>query len=177
MRISLRKPLPLAFISALIAVLTLSPFNIPPAPKAEAKASKIVAVIQLSAPIPRLQTLLELQPKLQPKQQLKRQSVKRTPKASKAYARSRLASRGWQSQWGCLEELWTRESNWRPNAYNSTAVWSNGQEFHAGGIPQKLGLNPSTSVEEQVEQGLRYIKNRYATPCSAMSFWRQNFFY
>jgi hypothetical protein len=36
---------------------------------------------------------------------------------SKAYAQDKLYDFK-HKQWNCLNKLWTKESNWRPNAYN-----------------------------------------------------------
>jgi hypothetical protein len=159
MRNFLKKPVFLAFISAI--VLTISPFNIPPVPKAHAIEVKQSPLMQgrfkliATTPAP----------------------IERTPEASRAFAKSQLDSHGWQGQWDCLEELWTRESNWRPNAYNSTAVWSDGEKVHAGGIPQILGLDPAMDVEEQIARGFKYIKFRYGTPCNALYYWNKNYSY
>lgn len=160
MRNILKKPLFLAFLSAL--VLTISPFNIPPVP--EAKASEFHRTVFKQAVTFKLVSVDPL-------------PVERTPEASKAYAWTQLESHGWQSQWECLETLWTRESNWRPNARNSTAVWNGEEWVHAGGIPQILKLDPSLSVEIQIARGFKYIRFRYGTPCNALSYWSRNFSY
>ena len=105
--------------------------------------------------------------------------VERNPEASMAYAQKQLSTMGWDTpaQWECLLSLWTKESNWRPSAYNKTAVYQNGEKLHAGGIPQILGLDPDLKVEEQVERGLIYIESRYSNPCTAWRFWERNFWY
>ena len=95
----------------------------------------------------------------------------RTPVAAKSYAKVHIRTFGWAtSQWNCLEQLWTRESNWRPDALNKTSVRQNGKKVHAGGIPQILGMNPQLSIYEQVNRGLIYIESRYSTPCRALNF-------
>ncbi len=88
----------------------------------------------------------------------------------KALARIMVADRGWSnSQFACLDLLWTRESNWSYRAANPSSG--------AYGIPQALPgskmasagsdwrVNPAT----QMEWGLDYIADRYGTPCSAWS--------
>jgi hypothetical protein len=102
--------------------------------------------------------------------------------AAKFHAKNQLGSFGWaQSQWGCLEQLWTKESNWRPDAKNKHAVTvvrgGKRVKVHAGGIPQILGLDPDTSVRVQVNKGLIYIKSRYGTPCGAKRFWDKRSWY
>jgi hypothetical protein len=105
--------------------------------------------------------------------------VERTPEAAQAYAKTKMADYGWTSpaQWSCLIDLWTGESNWRPDAFNKKAVYQNGERLHAGGIPQILGLDPDTTVEYQIEKGFIYIQSRYDTPCTANNFWHRNFWY
>jgi hypothetical protein len=88
---------------------------------------------------------------------------------SKSYAQDKLYE--WQyKQWSCLNKLWTKESNWRPNAYNKVKVMGK----NAGGIPQILGLDPKP---KQIERGLDYIYNRYQTPCQAWKFWTMKGYY
>jgi len=106
----------------------------------------------------------------------------RTAQAAQISAQKQLNVFGWgQNQWGCLKELWTNESNWRPDAKNKTAVTvvKNGKkvQVHAGGIPQILGLDPKTPVHKQVRLGLTYIDSRYGSPCQALQFWDRNFWY
>jgi hypothetical protein len=80
-------------------------------------------------------------------------------------------------QMGCLDALWTRESNWRAEAHNSSSG--------AHGIPQALpaekmavyGEDYLTNPVPQIRWGLDYIRNRYGTPCGAWSFWQANHWY
>ena len=83
-------------------------------------------------------------------------------------ARSLLSEHGWGSdQFGCMDSLWTKESNWRWNADNSTSS--------AYGIPQSLpgskmasaGPDWETNPATQIKWGLGYIEDRYGSPCSA----------
>lgn len=83
-------------------------------------------------------------------------------------ARALLGEFGFSSsQFGCLDSLWTRESNWRWNADNPTSS--------AYGIPQALpgskmstaGADWATNPATQIRWGLGYIKGRYGSPCSA----------
>lgn len=91
---------------------------------------------------------------------------------SKMYARDSLLA--WQhNQWLCLDKLWTKESNWRHEAYNDAKVMGR----NAGGIPQILGLSPDTNPTEQIDRGLDYISHRYSTPCMAWKFWQKNGWY
>ena len=142
------KPVPVALF--IIGFIFLNPFHIPPDEPAQAAEVIIKPIL-----------------------------TERTPEASKEFAKKRLGSYGWDTpaQWECLLSLWTKESNFRPDAYNKTPVYQNGEKLHAGGIPQILGLDPDLSVEEQVTRGLVYIEHRYSNPCSAWRFWERNFYY
>lgn len=86
----------------------------------------------------------------------------------KGIARALFSEFGFaDSQFGCLDYLWTRESNWRWNADNPTSS--------AYGIPQALpgskmataGADWETNPETQIRWGLGYIAGRYGTPCAA----------
>jgi len=78
-----------------------------------------------------------------------------------------LASFGFaSSQWGCLDDLWNRESGWVYNAENASGAY---------GIPQALpgskmasaGADWLTDPTTQIKWGLGYIKSIYGTPCGA----------
>lgn len=91
---------------------------------------------------------------------------------SKAYAKDKLNA--WElKEFACLEKLWHKESNWRPNAYNDVKVAGK----NAGGIPQLLGMAPSTPPTEQIDRGFDYILYRYGTPCNAWKFHQRKGWY
>jgi hypothetical protein len=50
-------------------------------------------------------------------------------------------------------------------------------KFYAGGIPQRIGLNPKANVKRQIKVGLDYIKSRYGSPIKAWAFWKRNGWY
>ncbi len=72
-----------------------------------------------------------------------------------------------QSEFGCLDSLWTRESGWSVNADNPSSS--------AYGIPQALpgekmssaGSDWATNPATQIRWGLGYIQDRYGSPCGA----------
>lgn len=77
---------------------------------------------------------------------------------------------GWGAgEFGCLNLLWTRESNWNRFATNASSG--------AYGIPQALpGTKMATSGSDwrtnpltQITWGLSYIQRAYGTPCAAWS--------
>lgn len=77
-----------------------------------------------------------------------------------------------EKQFGCLDKIFTQESRWKWNATNPTSG--------AYGIPQSLPANKMASEGDdwktnpvtQIKWGLKYIKQRYGTPCQAWSFKR-----
>ncbi|MGH3386599.1 MAG: lytic transglycosylase domain-containing protein [Nocardioidaceae bacterium] len=85
---------------------------------------------------------------------------------------------GWdESQFGCLDELWTGESNWSVTADNPRSS--------AYGIPQALpgskmasaGPDWETNPVTQITWGLGYIDTVYGDPCSANEFKQANNWY
>lgn len=89
-----------------------------------------------------------------------------------ALGRRIAAADGWTGgQFSCLDALWTRESGWRADAVE-TAYMGPGTPTYAYGIPQ---ANPAdfghpysiSNPAAQIRWGLKYIRNRYGTPCAA----------
>ncbi|WP_430646679.1 hypothetical protein [Agromyces sp. GXS1127] len=93
------------------------------------------------------------------------------PSGAQAIARDLMASMyGWGAdQFGCLVDLWNKESGWNVYAQNPSSG--------AYGIPQALpgskmstaGADWATSASTQITWGLGYIAGRYGTPCGAWS--------
>ena len=90
------------------------------------------------------------------------------PGGNRGIAQSMLGSYGWgMDQWGCLDSLWQKESNWSHTAMNPSSG--------AYGIPQSLpgnkmasaGADWQTNPATQIRWGLGYIQGRYGSPCSA----------
>lgn len=99
--------------------------------------------------------------------------------ANRALGKQMAASKhGWTgAEWECLNTLWTRESNWRHTASNSSSG--------AHGIPQALpgskmgshGADWATNPATQISWGLSYVKGRYGTPCGAWAhFLKKNWY-
>jgi hypothetical protein len=85
---------------------------------------------------------------------------------------------GWsESDFTYLVKLWNRESNWNPNAHNSSSG--------AHGIPQSLpaskmaseGDDYYTNGETQIRWGLKYIAGRYGSPSNAWSHFQDKNWY
>ena len=94
----------------------------------------------------------------------------RTPLGARAVAKSILAEEYGlgQSQFTCLNTLWTNESHWNYKANNPKST--------ARGIAQMLG-ETNHAPKVQIDNGLRYIKKRYGQPCTAWKFWRSHYWY
>jgi hypothetical protein len=94
------------------------------------------------------------------------------PSTAQGIAYNMLASFGFSTdQFGCLNDIWSRESGWRYNAENASGAY---------GIPQALpgskmasaGPDWQTDPSTQIKWGLGYIKGRYGTPCAAWAAWQ-----
>jgi hypothetical protein len=86
---------------------------------------------------------------------------------AQAYAAQLVASRGWaSSEFGCLVNLWNRESGWNTHAANPSGAY---------GIPQALpgskmaiaGGDWQNDYKVQISWGLSYISGSYGSPCGA----------
>ncbi|MCP2371661.1 hypothetical protein BJ978_002337 [Agromyces terreus] len=95
-------------------------------------------------------------------------SAPANPSAAQAIARDMMSSRyGWGAdQFGCLVELWNRESGWNVYASNPSGAY---------GIPQALpgskmssaGADWASNPATQISWGLGYIADRYGSACGA----------
>ncbi len=91
------------------------------------------------------------------------------------YADNQLPVHGWgagqASQFGCLNNIWVRESNWNQLAGNPKSAY---------GIPQaspgnKMAAEGSdwlTDPQTQIRWGEDYIQGRYGSPCQAWTYWQ-----
>jgi hypothetical protein len=94
------------------------------------------------------------------------------PKAAQVIAYNMMPSFGFsqKTQWTCLLNIWTLESNWIYYATNPTSG--------AYGIPQAFpgykmataGADWQTNPATQIKWGLGYIKTYYGSPCVAYNF-------
>jgi hypothetical protein len=100
------------------------------------------------------------------------------PGTAQSIAYNMMSSFGFnpKTQFGCLDNIYTRESGWRYNAENASGAY---------GIPQALpgskmasaGADWQTNPATQIKWGLGYIKSIYGTPCDAWSFWQGHGYY
>ena len=101
------------------------------------------------------------------------------PGSAQSIAYNMLASFGFSPTtfFGCLKDMWDRESGWRYDAENPASG--------AYGIPQALpgskmasaGADWQTNPATQIKWGLGYIKSIYGDPCKAWAFWQVNHYY
>jgi hypothetical protein len=100
------------------------------------------------------------------------------PNTAQSLAYNIMASFGFspQTYFGCLQDIWNRESGWRYDAENASGAY---------GIPQALpgskmasaGADWQTNPATQIKWGLGYIKNVYGNPCNAWAFEEANGYY
>ena len=100
------------------------------------------------------------------------------PTEAQAIGKEMMLAAGFgEDQWGCLYNLWMRESGWRTTAGNVSSG--------AYGIPQSLpaskmaafGDDYLTNPRTQIAWGLSYIKGRYGTPCGGWSSFQAKGWY
>jgi hypothetical protein len=105
--------------------------------------------------------------------------MSRTPYGAKMVTKAIMAEDyGWMdTQFTCLNRLWTKESNWNYKAHN--------YKSGAHGIPQALpaskmdvvGTDWRTNAVTQIRWGLRYIEDRYKNPCGAWKKFQRSRYY
>jgi hypothetical protein len=86
----------------------------------------------------------------------------------RSIARSMLGSYGWGGdQFGCLDSLWQRESNWNPYAQNPSSGAYGIPQSLPGGKMASAGADWQTNPATQIRWGLGYISQVYGSPCGA----------
>ena len=80
----------------------------------------------------------------------------------KLYAHSRLVS---MKQFNCLDQLITKESNWRVDARNGS---------HYGLGQMKNAKYGKLDAFNQIDWTIRYITKRYGSMCNAWRFFKAN---
>jgi hypothetical protein len=100
------------------------------------------------------------------------------PGTAQSIAYNMMASFGFSPQiyFGCLVDIWNRESGWVYDAENPSGAY---------GIPQALpgskmasaGADWQTDPATQIRWGLGYIKAIYGDPCKAWAFEEANGYY
>ncbi|MBU6314489.1 MAG: transglycosylase SLT domain-containing protein [Actinomycetales bacterium] len=81
------------------------------------------------------------------------------------------------SQFSCLNSLWTKESHWNYKAHN----YRSGAHGIAQALPAEkmsvIATDWRTNPVTQIRWGIRYITMRYDTPCKAWSKWKSHRYY
>jgi hypothetical protein len=100
------------------------------------------------------------------------------PGSAQSIAYNMMASFGFNPAtfFGCLKDIWDRESGWRYDAENPSGAY---------GIPQALpgskmssaGPDWANNAETQIRWGLGYIRDRYGSACKAWAFEEANGYY
>lgn len=80
-------------------------------------------------------------------------------------------------QFGCLNDIWTRESGWRYNAQNPTSAAYGIPQANPGSKMASAGPNWQTDPTTQIKWGIGYIKSIYGSPCQAWAFWQAHGYY
>lgn len=92
-------------------------------------------------------------------------AITENKEAYKLYAYVKLIN---AKEFICLNALWTKESQWSSTARN--------KKSSAMGIPQLLKMKEKDPYK-QIDLGLKYIDNRYGTPCNAWAFFKGKGYY
>jgi len=103
----------------------------------------------------------------------------REPHGAKLVAKALIAEKyQWgEAQYACLNKLWTKESHWNYKARNKVS----GAHGIAQALPatkmEVVGTDWRTNPVTQITWGLKYINERYDTPCKAWSKFKRSRWY
>jgi hypothetical protein len=81
------------------------------------------------------------------------------------------------TEYSCLNRLWTKESHWNYKAHN----YRSGAHGIAQALPavkmEVISDDWRTNPVTQIKWGLHYIDLRYDTPCDAWAKWKRHRYY
>ncbi len=103
----------------------------------------------------------------------------REPHGAKSVAKAIIAEKyQWgEAQYACLNKLWTKESHWNYKARNKVS----GAHGIAQALPatkmEVVGTDWRTNPVTQITWGLKYINERYESPCKAWSKFKRSRWY
>jgi hypothetical protein len=103
----------------------------------------------------------------------------REPHGAKLVAKAIIAEKyQWgEAQYACLNKLWTKESHWNYKARNKVS----GAHGIAQALPatkmEIVGTDWRTNPVTQITWGLKYINERYESPCKAWSKFKRSRWY
>jgi len=102
---------------------------------------------------------------------------RRRPERKQTYAVIQLAAHGWgPDQFGCLNNIWIRESGWNELAGNPARAYGIPQAYPGSKMAAE-GSDWLTNPQTQIRWGEDYIQSRYGTPCQAWAFWQARRYY
>ena len=91
---------------------------------------------------------------------------------ARVYVKSQIGAR----QYACIDNIFTRESEWNPLAGSPERAYGIPQAF-PGSKMATFGSNWRTSPLTQVKWGLWYVSERYGSACAAWDFWQAHGWY
>jgi len=103
----------------------------------------------------------------------------REPHGAKLVAKAIISEKyQWgEAQYACLNKLWTKESHWNYKARNKVS----GAHGIAQALPatkmEIVGTDWRTNPVTQISWGLKYINERYESPCKAWSKFKRSRWY
>ncbi|SEC82655.1 aggregation-promoting factor C-terminal-like domain-containing protein [Arthrobacter woluwensis] len=100
------------------------------------------------------------------------------PAAAQAFAASQLGKYGWGAgEMPCLVTLWTRESGWKTTAQNADSGAYGIVQALPGTKMASVAPDWQTNYKTQITWGLKYVSERYGSPCGALGFHYANNWY
>lgn len=83
---------------------------------------------------------------------------------------------GNETQFQCFSNIVEKESGWNVHAQNPSGAYGLVQAL-PGSKMASAGPDWRNNAATQVKWGLKYMKDRYGSPCGAWSFWQSNNWY
>jgi resuscitation-promoting factor RpfB len=101
------------------------------------------------------------------------------PNTAQSIAYNMMGSFGFNpaTYFGCLLDIWNRESGWRYDAENPSSGAYGIPQSLPGGKMASAGADWQTNPATQIKWGLGYIKSIYGNPCNAWAFEEANGYY
>ena len=100
------------------------------------------------------------------------------PAAAQAFAATQLGKYGWGAgEMPCLVTLWTRESGWKTTAQNADSGAYGIVQALPGTKMASVAPDWQTNYKTQITWGLKYVSERYGSPCGALGFHYANNWY
>ncbi|MFH8792834.1 transglycosylase SLT domain-containing protein [Streptomyces sp. NPDC017941] len=94
-----------------------------------------------------------------------------TSDSAKAVAQRMISD---DAQFKCFDRIVSHESGWDVNAKNASSGAYGLVQALPGSKMASAGADWQTNPETQIEWGVKYMKDRYGSPCDAWSFWQSN---